>query len=49
MQHIDVAVIVTRDQDFVGGELGADKIAWFAELALMRNVDPQGAEDLFLL
>ena len=49
LQHVDIAVGVTGDENLEGGEPGADEVARLFELALMGDINPQPAEDALLL
>ncbi len=48
VQHVDLPVAVAGHDHLVRGEAGAHEIARLLELALVRHVDPQPAEDALL-
>ena len=49
MQNIDFAVLIARYQHFMLRQLGADEVAWITQLAFVRDVKPQPAENPLLL
>jgi hypothetical protein len=49
VQHVDLPVVMTGDDDLLRGEPGADEIAGLLQLAFVRDIDPEPAEDALLL
>ena len=49
VQHADLPVVVTGHENLVRGEPRADEIAGLFQLTLVRDIDPQAAENALLL